>query len=160
MSVPVEPSLFTFVDEFVDEIKNRKRKPLDTLAANSRIITFCEAFFAQFFANVLDEEIVGFDFAAKRTAAGIAIALAKDKTKAEIRKLVALFEAFCEMHDDLLGGYGGAPDLTYRAFHREYMLRLLRGARDWAKADGHSELCERITAAYDNYVKAVKELKW
>src|SRR4051794_34437397 len=112
MPAPIELSLFDFVDEFATEMRRDGLKdglnPLDTLAANSRIVTFCESFFVQFFANVLNTEIDGFDSQSKRAASDLAVGLRDDKAKASVRALIALFEKFCDMYADIIGGAYGA----------------------------------------------------
>lgn len=160
MSAEIEPSLFDFVDEFADQIKEGELGSLDTLAANSGIITFCESFFVQFFANVLGQEIEGFDPVAKRAAAGIVVDLQGDKTKAPDRALISLFEKFCDMYADVLAGAYGAADITYMSFHQQYMRRLLQRAGEWAKAHGHDDLGQRIEQSRKRYDEAVKSRKW
>jgi hypothetical protein len=160
MSSPIEPSLFDFVDEFAEQVEQGELTPIDTLAASSRIVTFCESFFVQFFANELSHEIDGFDPVAKRAAAGIAVDFSDDDEKRPVRALVSLFEKFCDMYADVLGGAYGAAQITHERFHRQYMSRLLRRAEDWAKADGHEELQQRITKSRRAYEAAVKSRKW
>jgi hypothetical protein len=160
MPSPIELSLFDFVDEFATEISKDGLNPLDTLAANSRIIEFCESFFVQFFANVLHTEIEGFDSQSKRAASGIAIALKDDKTKKLVRVLIALFEKFCDMHADVIGGAYGAAEITYTTFHRQYIQRLLRRAAEWAKMAQLAELEARIVQSQKRYDEAAKSRKW
>ncbi|MFI4990319.1 MAG: hypothetical protein ACHQHO_05325 [Solirubrobacterales bacterium] len=160
MSAPVEPSLFDFVDEFAAEVQKGELSPLETLAANARIITFCESFFVQFFANVLGKEIEGFDPQAKRSAAGIAIELKDDQAQAPVRALIGLFEKFCDMYADIIGGAYGAAEITYASFHRLYVGRLLRRAAEWAAAADLDELETRIVQSQQRYEDAVKSRKW
>jgi hypothetical protein len=160
MPSPIEPSLFDFVDEFAREVKKGEPGSLDTVAANSRIVTFCQNFFVQFFANVLCREIEGFDPQAKRAAADIAIKLQDAPNTAPTRALIGLFEKFCDMYADVLGGAYGAGDITYVRFHRQYMTRLLQRAQDWARSEGQAALAERIARSRARYDEAVGSMKW
>jgi hypothetical protein len=160
MPSPIEPSLFDFVDEFATEITKNHPGPFETLAANSRIITFCESFFVQLFANVFSTTIEGFDTEAKRLAAGFAVDLEEDDTAAPLRALLSLFESFCAMYEDLMGGMSGGSEITYVELHSQYISLLLERAKDWAQAEEHQDLAERASQAQRSYEQAAKSQSW
>ncbi len=157
---PIELSLFAFIDEFAAQVKGGDPGPLDKLSGDSKVIVFCQSFFVQFFGKVLDVEIDGFDAVAKRAAAGLAVDLQGEQTKAPIRAIIALFEKFCDMYADVVAGSYAASEITYRVFHRQYVSRLLGKAEAWAGADGHTALSAQIAKSRTVYEAAISQMKW
>jgi hypothetical protein len=158
----IEPGLFEFVDEFAKQVQGGEFKPDDKLDANFRIMVFCENFFGQFFANALKTEMEGFDQSAKRKAAGVALDRQSEKGERAraTRALIAMFERFCDLYADALGGEYAEAAITLRYFHQEYLYKLLRRAEEWAKAWGDEALSKRIGESLERYTEAVGSQKW
>jgi hypothetical protein len=158
VSGSIELSLFDFIDDFADEVQDESIDRDDTVEKSSPIISFCETFFDQFFA-ALGHNISGFNDDAKRDASELAERLRLRADTKPMRVVIALFEEFCEMYDDVLGSYGSGS-ITYDEFHADYMTRLLKRANQWANAKGLDALAERITAARTVYDTAIKAKRW
>ena len=158
---PVETSVFDFVDDFARRITRGDPKPLETVAESSSIITFCKSFFDQFFASVLDCPITSFDPDAKRQAARLAEQRRGDpSTPDEVRRLITLFEKFCDMYQGVIRGSYGAEAITYAEFHRNYVRLLLDRALQWAQQAQQQALADRIILARRTYADAVAAMKW
>ena len=158
---PIELSLFDFVDEFARGLEGGVPEGSDSVVDNSTVVMFCESFFDQLFASVLHCPITGFDTRSKHKAARLA---EKSRTATplsqELRKLVSLFESFCDMYQDVIKGSYGAGEITYSKFHQKYMSRLLERAELWAGQEGYSDLQTRIAAARTRYDEAVEGMLW
>ena len=157
---PLEPSLFDFVSDFSQEVLDGKIGQLDTVEESSPVITFCENLFSQFFAEYLGQPIEGFDFEAKRAAAGLAERFQGQEDRKETRSLIALFEKFCDLYGDVVGGAYGSGSVTYQTFHSDYMRRLLARTLTWSKQGEYGELTAAIERAQDTYETAMKKKKW
>lgn len=127
---------------------------------SSPIIVFCESFFEQFFGNVLEAPITGFDQLSKGVAAEQAERLRQREDTKEARRLVALFEKFCDLHADVLGGTYGAGSITYQRFHSEYMRRLLKATFEWACAESVNGLADVVEASIATYENAMVAKGW
>ncbi len=159
-SSPIELTLFDFVDEFAQQIQMGSPTPLEVVTVSSGIVVFCESFFDQLFAHVLDCPITGFDPESKRAASRLAEEMKGAETSTELRALVALFEKFCDMYLDVIKGSYGAAEITYRRFHQTYMRRLLDRAGRWAEQASHSDLAARIAQARNAYDQAIGAMRW
>ena len=162
MSSPLDPRLFDFVRDFARDVEQGTVAKLETVEASSPIIAFCESFFEQFMGDVLSSPITGFDQESKRNAAGIAERLkdeAPEDNKAT-RLILALFERFCDLHADVVGGTYGAGSITYQRFHADYMRRLLAAAEEWARAGKQAPLREAIASARAAYDAALGAQGW
>lgn len=160
MSTPIDLRLFDFIEEFAAEVQKGSVDLGETVEKNSLIVTFCESFFEQFFA-ALDYEISGlFDYTAKEEAAELVVRLRLEKGTEHTRAVIALFEFFCDMYADVEGGLYGNGPVSYRRFYTDYMKRLLRRAREWAKTEGVDELAERIAYVSTIYDRAMKSQRW
>jgi hypothetical protein len=161
VSSQLDPRLFEFVHDFAADVEKGTVGKLDTVEASSPIIVFCESFFEQFMGDVLGSPITGFDQESKRTAAGIAERLKVDVPGDKAtRRVLALFERFCDVHADVVGGTYGAGSITYQRFHADYMRRLLEAGEDWADASGQTALRDVIAAARVAYDKALRAQGW
>lgn len=160
MSAPIELSLFDFVDEFAAEVEMGNFEGWDTVEEDSLLMTFCESFFDQFFA-ALGYNISGFDSKDKRKASELVerLRVAKEDMK-HTRAIIALYESFCDMHDDIVESSYGSRAVTYEEFHTDYVSRLLMQAQEWAEAEGFEELADRITNACTRYDAVVITEGW
>jgi hypothetical protein len=160
VSPRIEASLFDFIDELADGVRGGRLDREDLLEQDSAAMTFCEGFFDQFFAT-LGHNIRGFGVRAKRDASALVEQLRQtdESSSKQVRVLIAMYEAFCDMSDDIKGSYGDLS-ITYEAFHGNYLLRLLPKARDWAESVGDVALAERIVSACDNYTAAIEASEW
>jgi hypothetical protein len=164
MSSRLSPDLFKFVHDFAKEVADGKITKFETVEESSPIIAFCESFFEQFFGDELDTQITVFDHDAKRAAAEEAERLKlrggnADDTK-DARRLIALFEKFCDLYADVVGGTYGAGSITYRRFHADYMRRLLRAALAWARERKRRDLVAAIESASSAYDAALQGRGW
>jgi hypothetical protein len=161
VSSQLDPRLFGFVHDFAGDVEKGTVGKLDTVEASSPIIVFCESFFEQFMGDVLGSPITGFDQESKRAAAGIAERLKVDAPgEKATRRVLALFERFCDVHADVVGGTYGAGSITYQRFQADYMRRLLEAAEGWAEVSGQTALRDAIAAARAAYDKALRAQGW
>jgi hypothetical protein len=161
VSSQLDPALFAFVRDFAADVETGTVGKLETVEASSPIIMFCESFFEQFMGDVLGSPITGFDQESKRTAAGIAERLKLDAPgDTATRRVLALFERFCDVHADVVGGTYGAGSITYQRFHADYMRRLLEAAEKWAEASEQTELKDAIASARAAYDAALRAQGW
>jgi hypothetical protein len=158
---PIELSLFDFVDDFARQITGGHPKPSEVVEQSAGIVVFCESFFDQLFAQVLDCPITGFDPTSKRKASRLAAGLAGPLAGSpNLRALVALFEGFCDMYLDVIKGSYGSSEITYLRFHDNYMQRLLKRALAWAKEAPYDDLAARIESAQQGYSAAIGAMRW
>jgi hypothetical protein len=156
----LNPALFDFVHDFADDVSNDKVDRLTTVEESSPIIAFCETFFEQFLGDELGAAITGFDQDSKRIAAREAERLKQEDRAKEARQLLALFEKFCDLHADVVGGTYGAGSINYQRFHADYMRRLLGAAEAWATAENRPELTSAIASARQAYEGALGAKGW
>jgi hypothetical protein len=158
---PIALTLFDFCEEFAGEVRAGKPQPSMAVTEDARIVVFCASFFDQLFAHVLERPIEGFTPESKRAAARLAEELKKDPGQPdELRSLIPLFEKFCDMYSELIGGSYGAGEITYKQFHEKYVSRLLARAQAWAEKAKYLDLGARIHAALEAYEGAIRTMKW
>jgi hypothetical protein len=159
MPSPIEPTLFDFVEVFAGEVEAGGITGAGTVDESSAIIEFCESFFDQFFANVLHIQILGFGATSKNLASRAAVERRDAAALKSVRSLIALFERFCDLHGEVLGGDYGSAKITYRKFHADYMRKLLERAERWA-GETDEPLAVRIRAAREHYDRAMRSQGW
>jgi hypothetical protein len=153
---PVQPSLFDLVTSYAADIVAGRIDPAKPLKHTTPIIVFCQNFYAQFFENVLGTTIVAVDEESKRTVARAAIAREKAGEAAEVLALMAWFEKFCDLWQDVLAlGYGLSPASFFRDFHASYVKRLLDRADAWAQTTTFDALKKASFEAREAYRDAV-----
>ena len=161
MTSPIEESLFDFIDDFADQLAAGKVRRWDTIERSSDMLAFCESFFDQFFGS-LGSAISGFGRKSKRNAGELAERLRLDEkdTSEDSRRLIVMFEEFCDMYSDLSSNYSSGSDVTYDVFHEDYLTRLLELAGDWAASTGQQSLAARIENCSRKYEDAVEGTEW
>lgn len=93
MSSPIALELFNFIDEFARDVRAGEITADQTVTSDDTIVIFGEAFFDQFFANVLKSPIEQFSATSKREAGRLAEELRSEQgATAASRALIALFE--------------------------------------------------------------------
>lgn len=162
MTQGVVPAVFDFVDEMAGLIKAQKLSGDAVIQQDSIAMTFCESFFDQFFGG-LGLSVKGFGRTVRESVGTLAEEL-RDEPDGEAkhkRRLIAQFEAFCDLYNDLKSDYGSATALpTHRAFHKEYLPDLLDAAKAWADVAGPPELASRIAKAQNDYHEAIGSSVW
>jgi hypothetical protein len=104
--VGVDPKLFDFVTDLVNEV-NEDGDGIDgSMGGDSNVITFGEGLFDQFFGSI-GHNITGFSASAKRRAIRFVEEL-PDGDSPEVRRLVVAFEEFCDLATDAHGNYSGS----------------------------------------------------
>jgi hypothetical protein len=161
--LPVSPVLFDLVTAYAGEIETAKALPKGPLKQKTPIVEFCRSFFAQFFENVLGQEITGIDSDTKLEATTKRLELEGERehtaepAKAELEAKVSLissFEDLCEMWPDVLGfSYGGSAS-EYKRFHTTYVPELLAQIETWANAASEMAIAERAREALAVYKPA------
>lgn len=156
MSNSIELSLFDFIDELADDVSNGTLDWQESIDGSSASVLFCESFFDQFFAT-LGHDISGFTHRAKVRASKLALRLRQnDKSSTtHTRKIIVMYEEFCDMYDDISGGYGHETPTTYEDFHMNYLSRLLRITKEWADSRDYNELADRISDAQETLNRAM-----
>jgi hypothetical protein len=70
--------------------------------------------------SVGERPIEGFTTESKRAATRLTEELKKDQGQPdELRSVIPLFEKFCDMYSELIGGSYGAGEITYKQFHEK-----------------------------------------
>jgi hypothetical protein len=157
----VQPELFKYVDEFADKIRDGSYGYDDDLDPELHdIFTFCELFFDQFFGEA-GTNITGFTQRSRERAAELIEGLhGSDEGTPEVRKMIVLYEEFCDMNDDAHGGYGGGTRIDLLTFHQDYLSALLDAAHEWAESEGRQELEQCIASTIANYRTAIEGAQW
>lgn len=120
--LPIQPELFDILIEYFAKVESGEIDLTDPVAQASRVITFCQNFFLQFFDNFLDHEITSIGPTTKREAVAIRHAL-RSSAPTETIQLITWFEGFCDTYQDiLLFGYGGggSPNVARQTALRIY----------------------------------------
>ena len=152
-------SLFDSIDEYTEDLEKGTAITKDVVPRTSPLLSFIENAFAQFFQNQVGTEIRGFDHICKIEAI-LLRRTKKSELLPETRSLIALFEQFCDVHDDVIGaGYGGQPSVL-EEFHRKHVVRLLERLRSLAKARDDSELYKRVDSSMKRFGKAIVNHRW
>jgi hypothetical protein len=157
MTQPIAPELFDLLDVYISDIENGKITPTPTLASTSPALTFCENFYAQFFQNVLDNEITGFDRETKQKAIRLRLRLKEHKSPATTIQLVTWFEQLCDIYPNVLAlGYGGGTKAAFLSFHEGFLLTLLERVSAWAKVANYPEVEQRASSTLSALRNALK----
>ncbi|MDZ5662351.1 hypothetical protein SFC79_11300 [Nocardioides sp. S-58] len=162
MTSGVSASLFDFIDELADGIRQEVLDREDLVEQDSTAMTFCESFFDQFF-GAIGVKITGFGRPEKELAGTHVEILRLDSGRdtSHVRLLIALYEGFCDMYDDLQSDYGAeVVALTYEIFHTDYLTELLEAAQSWAEVEGPESLADRIRNARAEYHDAIENSAW
>lgn len=155
---PLSPTLFDLLDQYVAELPSLNISKKRRLTANSKLLTFCQNFFNQFFDNCLDHQITGFSAISKRSVVRLRLRR-KAELSREMRSLMTLYEEFCDLYVDLIGaGYGGGTKSTVEAVHTKFLPRLLERARQIPSVQ--EALLERIRQTETGYLAAIGTLSW
>jgi plasmid maintenance system killer protein len=155
----ISPALFDSIDTYIDLLDRGEAIANNVVPETSPVISFSQNAFAQFFQNEVHAEINGFDSKAKRKAARLR-RTDKSRLSAEARSLIALFEQFCDVYEDVLGaGYGGQESVL-EEFHSRHVHRLLKRIAALAKANKDEELQHRADASLEAFDGAVKAYDW
>lgn len=156
----VSPELFESVYEYAELLESGEAfSEKNVVPETSPIISFTENAFAQFFENEVGSEITGFDDKFKKRAASARYRKKKDLSKQALA-IIALFEQFCDIHEDVIaGGYGGAS-VVLEEFHTKYVSRLLERIRALAGAKKDAELHESADTALAQYENALETVTW
>jgi hypothetical protein len=155
----VSPALFDSIDEYVLQLESGSAVSGSVVPETSPVLSFTENAFAQFFENEVASEIVGFDEKSKRQAARLR-RTRKDELIPEVRRLISLYEQFCDVHDDVLGaGYGG-QDSVLEEFHSKLVVRLLKRIGELAAVKKDDELGTRADSALEAFTQAIDGYDW
>lgn len=151
-------SLFDSIDEYAALLESGNAFVRKVVPETSPVVSFCENAFAQFFQNVVEVEITGFDEKDQKRCARLR--RAKRDLPQQMRALMALFEQFCEVIEDVLGaGYGGQATVL-EEFHTVYVLRLLDRIIDLGQLLEDEELTGRAEDAYGTFEYAASNYDW
>lgn len=162
MTIAISVAVFDFIDELATGIRQEEFDRDDVVDQDSTAMTFCESLFDQFFGSI-GLRISGFGRPEKEAAGARAEELRNDSKKdtSHVRLVIALYEGFCDMYDDLKSDYGGdVVSLTYEIFHTDYLTDLLEAVQSWAQAEGQESLADRIERARAEYNDAIESSAW
>jgi hypothetical protein len=148
----VAPELFDGLEEYAASLGDGSIPIDQAVTAGSQIVAFLNAFFEQFFRNVLGEEIRN--------------PTAEDRARAELVRhsqtlpeheiaLVKAFEDYCAWAPDIYGSEYGGYSYIYEEFHREFLRYLVEDVSAWAETTGDSELIAAARRAQDAYEAVV-----
>jgi hypothetical protein len=155
----ISPALLDSIDEYVDQLNAGTAISDNVVPETSPVISFMENAFAQFFENETHSEITGFDSKAKKKASRLRRTKKADLS-AEARAIIALFEQYCDIHDDVLGaGYGGQESVL-EEFHFKYVVRLLERISALATHKDDDELREHTETSLLAFVEAIEHYDW
>lgn len=144
----VAPQLFDVLDEYAESLADGSI-PIDrTVTAGSQIVAFLNAFFEQFFRNVLGEEIR--NPTAEDRARAERVRHARSLPHEEVT-LVKAFEDYCDWAPDIHGSEYGGYDYIYEEFHREFLRYLVADIAAWAETTGDPELNAMARRARHTY---------
>src|SRR5262245_52712458 len=99
MMAPIELTLFDVLVEYAQKVQRGELKAAD---ATSFALVFCENFYAQFFQNVVQLEIKGFNLPNKKLAVGARLALKKKRAAASTIQLITWFEKLCDIYPNVV----------------------------------------------------------
>ena len=136
---PIRIELFDTLIEYAEKVE---RGELAAIAATPFAIVFCENFYAQFFQNVVQQEIKGFNLDNKKLAVRARLGLKRKRAPAATIELITWFEKLCDIYPNVLAlGYGGGGGkMSLQDFQRNYLSTLLKRIAAWAKGRKHSAL--------------------
>lgn len=152
---PIEPTLFDRVVAYAGLIENHTVSIDNYVKKTTGIVIFCQSFFEQFSKNVLGATLRAFDADAKAVAVHLRLELGdRDLPK---QRLIAEFEALCELWDGALGfEYDSSRD-DVREFHKNFMPDLLTDIVDWSRTTADTPLIDAASQARDVYSRAIRE---
>lgn len=155
----ISPALLELIDEYVEQLNSGVAISGNIVPQTSPVISFMENAFAQFFENATHNEITGFDYKAKKKAARLRLTM-KASLSAETRAIMALFEQYCDIHEDVLGaGYGGQASVL-DDFHFKYVARLLERILALAEQLGDEELRQHTATSLVAFIAAIEAHDW
>lgn len=155
----VNLALFDSIDEYCDLLRSGTAISKDAVPETSPVISFCENAFAQFFENEIGVEITGFGDDEKKRCVRLR-KKHKAKYSKEARSVMALYERFCDIFEDVLGaGYGG-QSAVLEEFHRLYVLRLILRLGHLASAREDDALSARAEDAASGLESAIDDYEW
>lgn len=144
MIPPIEITLFDVLVAYAQQVQRRE---LNAVAATAFAITFCENFYAQFFQNVVQVEIKGFNRENKQLAVRARLALKKKRASTKTIQVITWFEKLCDIYPNVLAlGYGGGTKQSLQEFHRSYLGALLKRIAAWAKVAKNPALDKKARA--------------
>lgn len=142
----VAPELLDYIDDYVEETDFNQAVRSSGLDSESQLIVFYRELFAQLFANVLGEPLLGInDRSAKR--ANVLYRRHRRDWPPSLRRLVKDFQRLCKIYPDLLGAaYSDGGDLISK-LHFDLLPQLLRHLEAWADDTESEALRERASEA-------------
>jgi hypothetical protein len=150
---PIQLALF---DVLVDYAQKVERGELKAIAATPHALVFCENFYAQFFQNVVGQEIKGFNLENKKLAVRARLVLKKKRSAAATIQLITWFEKLCDIYPNVLAlGYGGGSKISIQDFHRNYLGTLLTRIAAWAKGVRNAALEKKARSTLAGLKKAL-----
>jgi hypothetical protein len=123
----VAPELFDSLVEYAGKVESDKE-------ISSAPTNFCDNFYAQFFQNRMKREITGFGNAAKESAVKLRITV-EGKEGKEIVLLIALFERYCDLRDDVFSEEYGGGDGDSLPELQDYLQNLLGAITAWSRLE-------------------------
>jgi len=141
----VEPALFDQIDDYLREYRTDPKK-VDA----SRLRTFAENFFLQFFLNVLRQKITRIGREAKDLSARLRLKR-RDPADVSLRRLLARFERLCDLLPMIAGQLSRPGNEAPAEFRDRYMNRLLAAIASWAEQTDDKALAARADATRDAY---------
>ena len=154
----ISPELFDLLDEYVVELESGTAIVDDVVPETSPMLAFAENAFAQFFENQVGKEIKGFDEKSKRQAARQRAA--NKSLSAQTRSLIALYQQFCDVYEDVQSASYGGHAAVLEDFHTKLMIRLIERIRALAGSKHDDELRSRADQAFDDFAPAVDAYDW
>jgi hypothetical protein len=156
---PVAPELFDTLVEWSDKV-TRARNRKGALRGNSAaLVTFCESFFAQFFDNVLHEDVTSFDMVAAGTASKLRRKLKESGDPGGSIPLIAWFQEFCK-RQNRVGDLGYTSSITdCIEFCKSYMITLLERIVAWANGlHDYPEVVDKARKSSISFVGALNKV--
>jgi hypothetical protein len=157
-TLPVEPTLFSLVEQYADSINSGKVDAERGLPRDASIVVFCQTFFQQFFEHEYSLEITGTDGKSKSSAIRLRLRLEGEHGKGPTTRLIELFQDLCDAWPDILGWTYGGSEEEFEEFHVVYVPRLLKRIEAWAKEHGYDAIADRSRAAAKVYIPASERL--
>jgi hypothetical protein len=159
MNAPIAPELFDILLDYAAKIKAGKIKPSRRVASTSPALTFCENFYAQFFQNVVGQEIKGFNSDNKKLAIRARLQMKEKGGAVTVIRLITWFEKLCEIYPNVIAiGYGGGSVIVFVNFHKEYLVVLLDRIATWAASESYPEIEQRAAQSQTDLQAALESV--
>ena len=152
---PIHPDLFDQVDSYI-AASSAAAGGAVSLDQNQAIVTFYQNFFSQFF-QVLGHKITQFSQESEAEAMMLRESLSRPGDL-PARRVIAQFEIFCQMTDDLAAGEYLASSDTFVQFHTQNLGRIMRDISVWAASAGLPEIEGRARQALVAYGRVWPDL--